>query len=309
MRIHSTENLIDVSDDHKDEAKPNGDGDTSKISAAETESSPKKTSFLRRTSSTAGASERSGGQKRGPPMNIRDQLRNLGPSNVASRPRQTRYNTVKIKPGSGGRLKGSEASDTRKSQPNLTAPHEGTELLIDAGKDASDGVLTLHAGYGSMDPKTPKSPQRRNRGVQVNDDDSGSTLQPTSEPGRQRSGSVQRPGSGHGGRSRSNTINTSESREGSKSPGPKRSVARSGSLSENIIDAGGIRKVVLETTSSSDDTEAQRGVNGGAEEQKENGKLVDESEDSKSGKKKRRRKRKKAGKSGKDTTLVEEDEP
>lgn len=32
----------------------------------------------------------------------RDHLKNLGPSNLASRPRQTRYNTVKIKPGGGG---------------------------------------------------------------------------------------------------------------------------------------------------------------------------------------------------------------
>ena len=269
--------------------------------------SPKKALFLRRASSTTGASERSSGQKRAPSNSLRDQLRNLGPSNVASRPRQTRYNTVKIKPGSGGLLKGADLSDTPKSQLPATSK-EGTALLIDAGKDASDGILSLHARYGGTDQKPPKSPQPQSKGEQTNHRGLETTSQMKNEPDRQRSGSTPRVGSGHTGRSRSNTLERSGSRGGSKSPGSKRGVARSGSLSENIIDAGGIRKVVLETTSSSDDADAKGRANGAGEEQKENGKPADESEDSKSGKKKRRRKRKKAGRSG-EGALLEEEEP
>jgi metal transporter CNNM len=42
----------------------------------------------------------------------------------------------------------------------------------------------------------------------------------------------------------------------------RRNIARSGSITENIIDAGGIRKVVLETHSSSGEDKDGRSFNG-----------------------------------------------
>ncbi|KFY63141.1 hypothetical protein V497_02107, partial [Pseudogymnoascus sp. VKM F-4516 (FW-969)] len=58
--------------------------------------SPKATFMIRRSSAAA-----DGGSVtvRGNATDMREHLKHLGPSNVASRPKTTRYNTVKIKPG------------------------------------------------------------------------------------------------------------------------------------------------------------------------------------------------------------------
>jgi metal transporter CNNM len=86
--------------------------------AQTTENEPAKhkaTSALRRRSS-AGNSLRSDnhGIKRASTDEIKQHLKHLGPSNLASRPKTTRYNTVKIKtyPDSGNKINGVEGRTT-----------------------------------------------------------------------------------------------------------------------------------------------------------------------------------------------------
>jgi metal transporter CNNM len=82
------------------------------------------------------------------------------------------------------------------------------------------------------------------------------------------------------------------SKNGSPTP-RKRNVARSGSITEINIDAGGVRKVILETNSSSDDPEADAKQNDTSHGHSEDGKgNNDAGAKAENVKKKRRRKRK-----------------
>ena len=83
-----------------------------------------------------------------------------------------------------------------------------------------------------------------------------------------------RPVFKHGSRPRSeDTVGSMKS--GAFPPRTKKTRARSGSITENIIDAGGIKKTVLEMTSSSedhDDGDAQIGVDGASDGNDNDGK-------------------------------------
>ena len=274
----------------------------------ETGTSPKATFLLRRTSSITGASDRENLAKRGDTPEMREHFKHLGPSNLASRPRQTRYNTVKIKPG-GGTLteavaKARTESDAHTTQSLSTAPQGGVGegLLQSAGKDAKDGVHAVQTGYGTIGtpPRTPKSPEMSSKAVQVE--------QGSDAPGRQSpdAGKGPQPSRTDSTQSQS-TIGSlhSQNRASSLPPEPRRDVARSGSITQNIVDAGGIKKVVLEMTSGSD--ENGEGSNGAREDHKENNK-PEQDKEGKSGKTKRRRKRRKGGQNGEDAPLLERDE-
>lgn len=246
---------------------------------------------LRRHSSTAYSSDREGGQKKLKPQ-MRDHLKHLGPSNLASRPRQTRYNTVKIKPGSGklgdAMSKASENSDTTPRNSIAAQEGVGVGLLSSAGKDAKDGVLAVAAGYGSIPSgASPPSPNKSRRSL--------ATLAENDARGDEKnSPSEDRTRSKH--RSRANSQSTLGSmHSGTKSPQKtNRGTARSGSITEQIVDAGGIKKTVLEMTSSSDSGEGGAQVQSdGPSEAFEGRKENNQPSDSK--KKKRRRKIKKGG--------------
>lgn len=284
------EALIDLSEDKKDPHQAMRRHATSAdIRAPEANGRPED---LRRHSSTFHTSDREGGQKKQKPQ-IRDHLKHLGPSNLASRPRQTRYNTVKIKPGSGtlgdAMSKASDKSDTPRS--SIAAQGGvGARLLNSAGKDAKDGVLAVAAGYGSIpsgaSPPTPNKSRRGLVALAENADDSPSENRPRSKH-RSRANSNSTLGSMH---------------SGTKSPQKNnRGTARSGSITEQIVDAGGIKKTILEMTSSSDSGEGGAQVQGDGpsdviDARKEN------NQPSESKRKKRRRKPKRGG--SEDTPLL-----
>lgn len=281
----------------------------SKIVVPEHGTSPNAKSFMRRTSSVTGSSDRDAANKR---ANGLEKFKHLGPSNLASRPRQTRYNTVKIKPGSGllgeVAVQAKEAEDTPRTQSFSAAPPGGVGagLITSAGKDAKDGVLAVHASYGTMDRTPPKTPEQRptsSKGVQANQD--GPVGQGSPEAGRP--GSSKRPAPG---RAQSHsTIGSLPGRSSSESPSQKKISARSGSITENIVDAGGFKKVVLETTSSSDDIEAQaNGVEGdnGVGDGNENETNKPGEGAATTGKKKRRRRRRRGGKAPEAAPLIED---
>lgn len=256
-------------------------------------------SSMRRTSSAAG-SENLPKRQHGYGPDMRQHLKHLGPSNLASRPRQTRYNTVKIKPGGATLTEGMAKlqGEVPSAQPTPSRPGAavGAGVVKSAGKDANDGVLAVQAGYGGTDhtpPRTPRSAERSNNGVQATPE------------------TVKRRPSTDSAHSQS-TVGSLPSRNGSKPP-RQRNVARSGSITENIVDAGGYRKVVLEMTSSSEDIQdgaegSGSGQTDGAEEGKENSKPEDTNDTAQGSKKKRRRKRKKGGPSGEDTPLLDRED-
>ncbi|KAL8719356.1 MAG: hypothetical protein Q9225_003639, partial [Loekoesia sp. 1 TL-2023] len=272
------ENLLDIGDESKPQHKalqralthdhvPSVNG-----IAPDSTPAPRRNSNLRRTSSIASVT------KDGQPKHLSnlDHFRNLGPSNLASRPRQTRYNTVKIKPG-GGTLpenvaKANEAAPSGSPLAISTASPApqggvGTGLLNSAGKDASDGVLAVQQGYGTMTESTPpkSSAKTSNGGPPAASQAHPAATIPEEQPQQKRSKSKStsphhsdsestigslRKNNHHHSRSTSRHHNAPD-----VSPRQKRGTARSGSITENIVDMGGIKKVVLETTSSSEENQ------------------------------------------------------
>jgi len=238
------DHLIDLRDENEPLRKRN----------LESHSAPGKTTFLRRSS--AGANDGETIQIRNA-EDMREHFKHLGPSNLASRPKTTRYQTVKIKPGlttisSENPLTAGQI--IHEPYRDLPAPGggEGEGLLKSGGREASDGVHALQQGYGSLDLSTSASKaykfeQSLDGGAQ---DYSKSSESRSSN--HRFSSALQGSGildSHHSDRS-SDTLGSIHSYN--QKP-RKRGTARSGSITENVIEAGGIRKVVLETTSNSDD--------------------------------------------------------
>ncbi len=240
---------------------------------------------------------------------IKEQLRHLGhlgPSNLASRPRSTRYTTVKIKPGTDTTPKqdviDGRATPSRRVSDAASSLHAGIGegVVKSGGKEASDGVQALHQGYGTISDSPTGRPASRTKGTQV--DLAGSSSPTRNGEGTNNGHDTSRPVA-RTFESHSTIRSLPGSRSRSKSPFYKsKGPARSGSITENIIDANGFRKVVLETTSSSESNEEE--VNGGGnkghaptadgEESgvKLRGGLEDHNQHSETGKKKKRRRRK-----------------
>lgn len=303
---HPPENKLNVD---QNGSHPNA-GAPRKVSAPELSSSPKVTTFLRRRSSGNKGSMDRGGLAlplRSDDPDVKQHLKHLGPSNAANRPKSTRINTVKIKPGGIG-IPNTIPEDTQRPKDGTPtvdshAPQGGIGegLLENAGREASDGVHTIAVGYGTMqlnsdrtswkdgknglkpaeeEPASPKSTTADENTKLIIDNTSGS---------KQRSKSVSTIGSLHSVRSQS------------PDPPKKRQTARSGSISENIVDLNGVRKIVLETTSSSDSEE--KGASRPADRSQEQDRGTSSEADPKAGeneggKKKKRKKRGKKKKNG-----------
>lgn len=294
------ESLIDVDGDQKDDShtarkrNSTAEGLPIKVNGnnQEVAVSPGVKHAFRRSSSIANVSDREGGS-RSRQMNpeMREHLKHLGPSNLASRPRTTRYNTVKIKPGAGPRVEGSKDGNIETPRTGSMAAQGGAGggVLGSAGKDAKDGVLAVQAGYGTIapgSPPTPKNPRKSSFAAQASEETRQARL------GADNDGKLVSQL-----RSRGNSHSTVGSLNGRDSPSPpnKRGTARSGSITENIIEAGGIRKTVLEMTSSSDDLdEGGARVRGGGSAEGRKSAL----ESGEGGRKKRRRRKRKPGEKG-----------
>ncbi|KAI4185904.1 MAG: hypothetical protein L6R41_003841 [Letrouitia leprolyta] len=287
------ENLIDIGDDGKPQHKAlqrtqtHDQVPTTNGTIPESAPASARNAALRRTSSIASVTK--DGQPK--PVSNLEHFRNLGPSNLASRPRQTRYNTVKIKPGGGNLtenlVKAQEATSAGTPLAISTAspaPHGGvgSGILSSAGKDASDGVLAVQQGYGTMTGTTPPKSAGKTSGggpsAASRANSSAAIPEEQEEPQPQQRSKSKSASSPHHSDSES-TIGSlrkrnQHSRSGSRhhadvSPSQRRGTARSGSITENIIDMGGIKKVVLETTSSSEEANASK--DGGASNHNRNG--------------------------------------
>lgn len=265
-RKASEQPLADVETD----AQPNG-GTARKLSLPETSDSAPITSFLvrRRSSGNKGTME----AFRSDDLEVYQHLRHLGPSNAANRPKTTRINTVKIKPGNTAAVPAIPQTIPENERPASSpspvvaqdshAPEGGVGagLLTSAGREASDGVHSVAVGYGTMAPSGDRMSWRSGQsGLREADEEPRSpkytakndeeiVVDNTKQDGEGTNrGQYSRPRS----RSVSTIASLRSTRSRSKSPPKKRHTARSGSISENIVDVNGIKKIVLETTSSSD---------------------------------------------------------
>ncbi|RVX66344.1 hypothetical protein B0A52_09952 [Exophiala mesophila] len=248
------------------------------------------------------------GIKRPSTDEIKEHLKHLGPSNLASRPKTTRYSTVKIKPGA-------ENSTTKSNIDGVATPARrvsetfsdyqggiGQGLLKSGGKPASDGVQALQQGYGTLSASPDhQRPLHATKGIQAD------LLSPTNVRSRSEGASPPTQSNLKKTASQSTLGSLPEARPRSRSPYHSKGPARSGSITESIVDTNGFRKVVLETTSSSDSNEDEdnSGANR-AHSNTENGKTsqgkdsnpqieahsgLEEATNSSSKKKKRRRKK------------------
>lgn len=189
---------------------------------------------------------------------IRQHLKHLGPSNPASNPKATRSTTVKIKPRTvhPDQPRSNTIADEAIQEEPRDEDDDGDETTsLLRGKIApKDGVQALAQSYGATG--TPALPRGLENvppiKVDVPKDEratQGSAPPSATDLATAVTSSSVRPEQ----RSRSGSDSTPS---GSNSPyGPKKGLfARSGSITENVVESrGGIRKVVLETTSSNDD--------------------------------------------------------
>lgn len=202
--------------------------------------------------------------QRGATDEIREHLKHLGPSNLASRPRQTRYHNVKIKRGSTSPSRSTQ-TDYESSQgisdlqrPLLTGYQGGIGAgLVGSGTEAKDGAHALRVGYGTISSPenvTIPSPDNVTKGTnaqQYKDLPQVSIPEPVHEEreDQARSNSTRQSSNGTG------SIESTDSPPGSiyHHRGP----TRSGSITEQIVDVNGIRKVVLHTNHGTSSSEGE----------------------------------------------------
>jgi metal transporter CNNM len=270
-RKASEQPLIEV----EEEAQPNGHAPR-KLSLPETSENPPLTSFLVR--------RRSSGNKGAEPLRSDDpevyrHLKHLGPSNAASRPKSTRINTVKIKPSTAAAIPQTIPEYERPAIPDRSSlgsssgvvlPESkglqggvGEGLLASAGREASDGVHSVAVGYGTMAPGGDRMSWKSGRSGMRDAEEEPRSPKSNANGGdylvvdnSKQHDEDEDDNHNHDSRARARSVSTIASlrsaRSRSKSPPKKRHTARSGSISENVVDVNGVKKIVLETTSSSD---------------------------------------------------------
>lgn len=224
-----------------------GKGDT----AAVLSSSPRTTLLMRRSSAGQdGQLIRTTVPVKANYEEMRDHLKHLGPSNPASNPKSTKVSAVKIKPGTGGPARSGsgsmpldgapEAREHRESHGVANDSSEATErtgLLVKPQLTGKDGVQALQQTYGTSPAKSQES--------------APSTVVPAGDGNRDQA----QMGGNQGDQSPTASAASTESANNSLRRG-LRGTVRSGSITENIIEAGGIRKVILEASMSSDEGDA-----------------------------------------------------
>ncbi|GAM84347.1 hypothetical protein ANO11243_023410 [Dothideomycetidae sp. 11243] len=314
--------ITDSGADTPDGERPNGNQPGSRKSSFH-ENQRETTFQLRRRSSAAEGSPH--GQHmtlRGTQSDMKEHLRHLGPSNAASRPKATKYTSVKIKPGVGtipevDAVRSELASPTRSARRmasfnGTTSGGRGAGLLDSAGSDAKDGAMTVAQGYGTIGFAPPVHVQSESDFHSEGGAGYHQTAAEASEQARQKASSppVQRGGDD------ANFDSVGLSAPKLQRPGNEgrtlsksRRTARSGSITESLVNIGGMKKVVLETQSSSDNengnsSNSPRIDEGASENEQQNG----APQKAKKPRKRRGKKKSKSGnKSGETTPLLGKD--
>jgi metal transporter CNNM len=181
---------------------------------------------------------------------MRQHFRHLGPSNPAINPKGTRSTTVKIKPGLGTTARvGSTAGDIIQESPQNQDDETTSLLNAVSGKD---GIQALHEHYGTVSP-VPKTPPTGENGGENGGPKTVADSEDIQDKGTQTRALAPEDELAVSPLS-NDSVASLPSDQSHRAP--KRSYVRSGSITENVVETRGVRKVVLETTSSNDDEEA-----------------------------------------------------
>jgi len=218
---------------------------------------------------------------------IRQHLKHLGPSNPATNPNKTRSTTVKVKPGSGVHSAHPRSASVAEPANEDMAMEEGDETtsLLKPQMSGKDGIQALSQTYGSVSPAITvqlapqsngvptmrldtedlanKSTQTSARSSQVNLA-SAEAVTPTQQQQQQQQQSPQQASPPQQQQQQQlRTRSSGESTNSGKTENTlvaKRPYVRSGSITENVVESRGVRKVVLQTTGSNTDDESASAV-------------------------------------------------
>ncbi|KAB5566662.1 hypothetical protein GE09DRAFT_959481 [Coniochaeta sp. 2T2.1] len=249
--------LVDTSDPNDTPTAPNGKRPgpiTAQTDAHILSSSPRATTMMMRRSSAGidGQLVKSTVPVRANLEEMRQHLRHLGPSNPATNPKNTRSTTVKIKPGiiTSNRVESVAADQLEEVPVNGRQDDETTALLNSVS--GKDGIQALHTHYGTSSPK-PQTPTNAPNGAT----EAAVQAAPAEEDLADKATQTKPFASTDVLGLTPMTPTVSNESVHSLPPDfgttlPRRNV-RSGSITENVVETRGVRKVVLETTSSNED--------------------------------------------------------
>ncbi|KXX72892.1 Protein MAM3 [Madurella mycetomatis] len=202
---------------------------------------------------------------------IREHLKHLGPSNPATNPKKTQSTTVKIKPGTGAHST-PQARAASISDPTIQDPRpageeeeEGDETtgLLKPQVTGKDGIQALRKNYGSVSPALAvqlDSPANGAPPLSLDEvdqaDKSTQTPYPVNssspEQGMEAPTTTAHQRASSSGES-AHSLRVETNSNTNNNLAPKRANVRSGSITENVIESRGVRKVVLETSSNDDE--------------------------------------------------------
>ncbi|PSR84351.1 hypothetical protein BD289DRAFT_434389 [Coniella lustricola] len=190
---------------------------------------------------------------------IKQHLKHLGPSNRASNPKLTRSTTVKIKPGivvHDQPRAASVAEEVIREVPNDDEEGDETTSLLKGGKDGAYALAQSYGALGTGAPARPLTPPTKASDSNQHEDEATQTSKPSSiADGKAAASSptteTQQP--------RSSSGSDTERLETTSPYGHRAGLfARSGSITEQVVETRGIKKTVLETTSSNGDEDELR---------------------------------------------------
>lgn len=199
---------------------------------------------------------------------IKQHLKYLGPSNRASNPKSTRSTTVKIKPGIVVHDHPQSAPVAEETIPEVPRDEEGedeneTTSLLRGKIIPKDGAHAVAQTYGATGVgSAPRSLE--NSPYNIKTVDTIAQIDQSTQRSARASGTDLTVAVEKSSRTEARSQRSSSSSETSPidalSPyGSKKSLlARSGSITEQVVETRGIKKTVLETTSSNDEDDEHR---------------------------------------------------
>jgi metal transporter CNNM len=231
--------LIDVDDETDGQTLQKVASTGGRVESAAMLSSSPRTTLLMRRSSTGrdGQLVRTTVPVKANYEEMRDHLKHLGPSNPASNPKSTNISSVKIKPGSNVRSV-STAAEHHEYTADTNGANERTSLL---GKKDRDEPSRNYTTPPPQEPATENQPL-----LVVTEEDAPKPADAQKSPEVKAVVTTTSPDE--------SPVSATSASTGLERPRTKRGV-RSGSINEIEVSTGGVRKFVLEATSSGDEVE------------------------------------------------------
>ncbi|OTB02185.1 hypothetical protein M426DRAFT_322894 [Hypoxylon sp. CI-4A] len=243
--------LIDIDEEDGQPPKPKRTASvSSRTDAPALSSSPKVTTLLmrRRSAGQDGQLVHTTVPVKANFEEMRDHFKHLGPSNPASNPKSSRVAAVKIKPASTSasnsqQRPGSVVTDDI-SQDLVAVVDERTSLL-GPQLNAKDGIQALQQSYTE-----PPSASNSNGAPEIVTTFDGENSEQVTRGTQTKLSAVPE------GETSPTQGSATESVESVHDAiGRRRGHVRSGSITENIVESGGVRKVILEASSSLSEAE------------------------------------------------------